>query len=109
MPSLLNTASVMICPHGGTVQPVSGDTRVSVGGANALRPSDTFSIIGCTFPPSGPPHPCVQVNWVVSAQRSKALGDFTLTESSVGLCVAADQAVQGTVLILGTQPRVSGV
>jgi hypothetical protein len=109
MPNLLNTASVMSCPHGGTVTPISSNTRVSVGGGNALRPSDTFVIVGCPFPPSGTPHPCVQVNWVVSAQRSKAVSDFTLTESSVGLCVAADQAVQGTVLILSTQPRVSGV
>lgn len=109
MPHLLNTGSVMSCPHGGAVQVISGNTRVSVEGASALRPSDSFMIVGCTFPPSGPPHPCVQVQWIVSAQRSKAMGDFTLTESSVGLCVAADQAVQGTVLILQTQPRVSGV
>ena len=35
-------------------------------------------------------------------------GDFTLTEESVGLCVAVDQAVQGTVLIVFTQPQVAG-
>jgi hypothetical protein len=51
----------------------------------------------------------VQVQWVQTALRSKAIGDFTLTEASVGLCVAPDQAPQGTVLIVSAQPQVSGV
>ena len=36
-------------------------------------------------------------------------GDFVLDEASVGLCVAGDQAPQGAVLILATQPQVSGL
>jgi hypothetical protein len=48
------------------------------------------------------------VQWVQPALRSQAIGDFTLTEASVGLCVAADQAVQGTVLIMFTQSQVAG-
>jgi hypothetical protein len=111
MPGLLNSSSVMMCPHGGSVQAISSNTRASVGGRFALRQSDSFVIAGCPFaiPPIGPPHPCVRVQWVQAATRSKALDDFTLTEASVGLCIAGDAAVQGTVLIVATQPRVLGV
>lgn len=109
MPALLNSASVMMCPHGGTVQAISGNTRTSVSGGFALRQSDTFLIAGCPFSTLAGPHPCVQVQWVQAAARSKAVSDFVLTEASVGLCVAPDQAVQGTVLITATQPQVQGV
>ncbi|SRR5260370_20028748 len=109
MPALLNTASVMMCPHGGTVQAISSNTRASAGGPFVLRATDTFIIAGCPFSTPAGPHPCVQVQWVQTAQRIKAVGDVTLTEASVGLCVAPDQAVQGTVLITATQSQVSGL
>ena len=109
MPALLNSASVMMCPHGGTVQAISSNTRARVGGGFALLQSDTFVIVGCPFSTPAGPHPCIQVQWVQTAARSRAIGAFTLTEASVGLCVAPDQAVQGTVLIVAAQPQVSGV
>ena len=109
MTGLLNVSSVMMCPHGGQVQAVTTNTRTKTGGDFALRQSDTFLIGGCPFVLGVVAHPCVQVQWVQPAARSQVLGDFTLTEASVGLCVAADQAVQGTVLILATQPQVSGL
>jgi hypothetical protein len=109
MPALLNTASVMMCPHGGTVQAMTSNTRAQGGGAFLLRASDTFIVTGCPFVLGLSPHPCVQVQWVQPAARSQATGDFTLTESSVGLCVAADQAAQGAALIVMTQPLVSGL
>jgi hypothetical protein len=108
MPALLNSASVMMCPHGGTVQAVTSNTRAQAAGGLLLRASDTFLIAGCSFMLGTAPHPCVQVQWVQPATGSKAVGDFTLTEASVGLCTAPDQAVQGTVLILVAQPRVAG-
>jgi hypothetical protein len=108
MPALLTSASMMMCPHGGTVIATPGSIRASAD-APVLRGSDTFTIVGCPFPPTGTPHPCVSVNWVFTAQRVKHGGDFVLTESSVGLCLAGDQAAQGTVLVLATQPQVSGL
>ena len=107
MPALLTSASTMMCPHGGTVMATPGSTQATAG-APILRGSDTFTIAGCTFPPSGPPHPCVSVNWMVTATRVKHGGDLVLNESSVGLCIAADQAPQGTVIIASTQAQVSG-
>ena len=108
MGQLLNTSSVMMCPHGGTVSVASSNTQAKAGGDFILRPSDTFTIAGCTLNVSGAPHPCVSVQWVVSGLRSKAAGDATLNTDSVGLCVAGDQAPQGTVLINSTQTQVSG-
>jgi hypothetical protein len=108
MGQLLNTSSVMMCPHGGTVSAVSSNTRAKAGGDFILRKSDTFTIAGCAFNISGSPHPCMTVQWLVSALRSKATGDFTLTSDSVGLCLAGDQAPQGSVMINSTQSKVSG-
>jgi hypothetical protein len=48
------------------------------------------------------------VQWVKSTLRCQAAGDFMLAQDSVGLCLAADQTPQGTVLIQSTQMRASG-
>jgi len=107
MSFLLTTSSVLMCPHGGTVTATSSNTRAKA--SNFLvRMSDTFTIAGCplTFGPT--PHPCVRVQWVKSTLRCQAGGDFLLNQDSVGLCLAADQAPQGTVLIQSTQMRVTG-
>jgi hypothetical protein len=109
MPGLLNSSTVMMCPHGGSVSAATSNTRVKAGGDFVLRSSDTFTIAGCPFTlPPATPHPCVQVQWSLPSQHSQAAGDFALTEQSVGLCVAADQAPQGTVQIVFTQPKVAG-
>jgi hypothetical protein len=108
MGGLLTDSSVLMCPHGGTVQVVTSDSRVQAASGFVLRSSDTFTIVGCPLNVSGAPHPCATVNWVVPSLRSKAVGDSTLTDASVGLCQAADQAVQGPVQIVVAQPRVTG-
>jgi len=109
MGGLLNTASMLMCPHGGTVSAVTSNTQVSAGGSPLVRASDTFIVAGCavTLPPAVP-SPCVTVQWVSPDSRSQAVGDFTLSEASVGLCLAATQAPQGTVIISNTQEQVTG-
>ena len=98
----------MMCPHGGTVTAITTNTKAKAGGDFILRSSDTFVIAGCPFVLGIVPHPCVQVQWVQPDTRSQVMSDFTLSEASLGLCVAPDQAVQGTVLVSFTQPQVSG-
>jgi hypothetical protein len=107
MSGFLTTASVMMCPHGGTVQAVTTNSKVKAGGAPVLRSTDTFIIAGCPFLIVLVPHPCVTVQWVQPAARSK-ISDPTLTLASIGLCQAADQAPQGTVIIASTQPSATG-
>ena len=108
MASLLNTSSMLMCPHGGTVSIVSANTRVKVGGDFAATSNDSFLIAGCPLNIGGNLHPCVMVRWVQPDVRSTVLASPTLSEGSIGLCVAADQAVQGTVQVVVTQDRVSG-
>lgn len=109
MGKLLTVSSVLQCPHGGMVSATCSNTRARAGGDYILRVSDTFTIAGCAFTlPGGVPHPCVTVQWVVTALRSTVMQDKVLTSDSVGLCQAADQAPQGPVLISSTQPRVDG-
>jgi hypothetical protein len=108
MPALLTSASSMMCPHGGTVMATPGSTRAKAG-APILCGSDSFTIVGCGFAPGGTPHPCVSVTWVSTATRVKHGGNLVLHQSSVGLCVAGDQAPQGSVLINSTQTQVGGL
>ena len=108
MPALLTTASTMMCPHGGTVTGIPGQSQTTAG-APVLRGSDTFMVAGCAFNIAGVPNPCVSVQWMETATRVKAGGDFVLNEASVGMCLAATQAPQGTALITNTQPLVVGL
>ncbi|MCC6393693.1 MAG: hypothetical protein IT167_24055 [Bryobacterales bacterium] len=108
MAALLNASSQLMCPHGGQVDIITSNTKSKADGAFLVRSADTFTITGCPFAVGPTPHPCVQVNWVLPAAQSKSVQAFHLTEQSVGLCVAADQAVQGTVMVVNTQRKVSG-
>jgi hypothetical protein len=108
MAALLTVSSTMMCPHGGTVTAVPGQSQV-VADSPVLRVSDTCTIAGCSFNISGVPNPCVTVQWTLGASKVQAGGDFVLNESSMGLCLAATQAPQGSVLIVATQSVVSGL
>jgi hypothetical protein len=108
MPGFLTASSVMMCPHGGTVQSTPANPNIQAGGAPMLTASDTFVIAGCPFVVGTAPHPCVSIQWVQPALRSTLSGNPTLTEASLGLCVAADQSPQGPVMISSTQPNVTG-
>jgi hypothetical protein len=110
MPELLGEGSQLKCPHGGTVSVTSSNTKSKANGEAILRSSDTFKISGCSFslPPPVGPHPCLQVKWVQTSAKSKAGGDSTLTKGSTGMCVAGDQAVQGTVMISSAQSKAGG-
>jgi hypothetical protein len=108
MPALLTTASTLMCPHGGTITAIPGQSQV-IADAPVLRSSDTFIVAGCPFVIGVVPSPCVSVQWVQAATRVQAGGDFVLNEASVGLCLAATQAPQGAALVIQTQPRGAGL
>ena len=108
MGQLLTTATTMMCPHGGTVTATAGSQKANAG-APVLVQSDTCAIAGCPLNISGAPSPCVTVRWVTAAVRATHGGTPALTTDSVGLCLAATQAPQGTVLIVNTQPRASAL
>jgi hypothetical protein len=109
MGDFLTLASVLTCPHGGTVVATPASDRVSFGGDPAAVATGTFQIVGCPFPPTGTPHPCVTVDWTDPARHSAAGGGQTLTTDSTGDCLAGDQAIQGQVVIQATQTRAGGL
>lgn len=108
MGELLTSASTLMCPHGGMVTAVPASANTTLGGDPIVLATDTFTIAGCPFSP-GSPHPCVLVQWQLSALRSTSGRHATLTTESVGMCLAADGAVQGTVVIQATQNPVAGL
>ncbi|MDQ1720917.1 MAG: hypothetical protein QOI26_651 [Pseudonocardiales bacterium] len=109
MGAYLTTSSTLQCPHGGMVSAVPANSKVSLGGSPIVLSSDTFIIGGCAFNVAGAPHPCLQVQWIVTALSGTADGSQPLTTDSAGLCKAADGAVQGPVTISATQAKVSGL
>ena len=110
MGALLNTSSTLMCPHGGSVSITSSNSVAKADGAYIARGSDTFTISGCAFTlPNGSPHPCVRVQWQVTAMKHKAAGQLCLTSDSTGLCLAADSVPQGPVQISNTQRKVEGL
>lgn len=110
--ALLTTASSLQCPHGGTVSIVSSNTQTMGDGAPLALATDTFAISGCPFQiPVGAgtvPHPCVRVQWTQPNVKAMVSGSPTLSQDSVGLCLAADQVAQGPVSVVRTQTKASG-
>jgi len=105
----LNVNSTLMCPHGGTVQVITANTRVKGGGFFAALATDTFTISGCPYqiPAVVPiPSPCILVQWIVPDARNRANGNFTLSQSSTGLCMSATGIPQGTVMVVNTQSQV---
>lgn len=107
----LNVSSTLQCPHGGSVQIITANTKVKVDGAFAALASDQFLISGCPFQiPVGVgtiPSPCLTVRWVLTDLRAKVNSTATLSKSSIGLCNNAQQAPQGLVIISNTQTKVT--
>jgi hypothetical protein len=109
MGELLSASATLMCPHGGTVTAVPSSTSVTLGGDPIVLATDTFTVAGCAFTlPPAVPSPCMLVQWQSPALKCTSDGTPLLTTDSVGMCMAATGAVQGTVLIQSTQTKASG-
>ena len=106
---LLQIGATAMCPHGGQVSGIPSNPRVLVGGQSVAVLADQFLVAGCAFNISGAPHPCVRVQWTVPATRVLVMGQPALLQTSVGLCLAPDQAPQGPAIVAVNQPRVVGM
>jgi hypothetical protein len=103
-----HVGAVAQCPHGGPITFVPSAPRVLVSGMPVATMPDATAVAGCAFNVSGSPHPCVRVQWTMPAVRVKSNTVPLVLQTSVGLCLAADQAPQGPPIISTTQPRVLG-
>ncbi len=83
MANLLNSSSIMMCPHGGMVNAVSANTPVQAAAGPVLRSTDTFIIAGCPFVLAAVPHPCISVNWVKPDTRRQAMGEVNVRDGAL--------------------------
>ena len=104
--SVLTSAAVLNCGHGGTITAVPTQTRVFASKVPVLTVSDPFVPVGCGFY-SGAYSPCTSIRWLVPSLRCKVDGKSVVTSGSSGLCIGPTQAPQGTPSTVSVQPRVS--
>lgn len=106
----LNTASVGMCPHGGSTSISPGSARVKVAGQPVATMADTYTLSGCPFQvPVGAgtkPQPCTTIQWMVPAVRVKAGGNYLILQNSTGLCLSAEQIPGGPPNFTVVQARV---
>ena len=106
---LFHVGATAMCPHAGPVQTISSNTRVLVSGMPVATMADTFLVAGCAFTvPPGKPQPCVKVQWLVPATRVLVNGQPPILQTSVGLCLSAEQIPQGPPTVVVNQTRVIG-
>ena len=109
MPGFLyHVGVVAMCPHAGQVTAISSNTRVLVSGQPVATAADNYLIAGCAFNVSSAPHPCVTVRWLAPAARVKVNGQPAILQTSPGMTLAADQAPQGSPVVVSGQVRVRG-
>ena len=105
---ILTTASTVMCPHGGVAQLVTTNTDAMIDAAPALIQTDVHLIVGCTFTPVAY-SPCVSIRWVSAATQISVRDVPVLLQSSVGLCLNAAQAPQGTAIVVQVQQKAKGI
>jgi hypothetical protein len=107
MPGYILDAGVTItCPHGGQASVIPRASRTLLAGKPPLLVDDVTTIAGCPLNVSGAPSPCLSVQWVMPATRVSVESSPVLLSSSVGMCVNAARAPQGTALVTGFQTKV---
>lgn len=106
---LMHTGATLTCTHAAPVTVSTTSARVRVSGQPVATASDSFTVTGCPFNVSGAAQPCVKINWIRPAARVFIDGKPAVLQTSTGVCVAANQAVQGPPQVITTQPRVKGM
>lgn len=106
---ILTTASTILCPHGGSAVLFTSNTIARIQGAPALLLTDLHPVAGCPFVAGTVPSPCVLIRWVVGATQTNVNGIPVLLQNSVGLCLNAAQAPQGTAIVAQVQPVATGL
>jgi hypothetical protein len=82
--------------------------RVFVGGTPVATLADKDVVAGCPLNVSGSAQTWLRVLWLAGAVRVTSNLLPLVLRTSVGLCLAGDQAPQGPPIVGATQPRVLG-
>lgn len=103
---LLHVGAVVTCSHAGQATPTVPNPRVTVSGQPTVLVTSPYAVAGCALPPPpGGNGPCVTAQFVTSALRITSNGQPLLLMDSQALCVPTGQPL----LVVGTQPRVTGM
>jgi hypothetical protein len=105
---ILTTTSTVMCPHGGMAQLITSNTEALVDGAPMLLQTDVHPIVGCPFTPVTY-SPCVAIRWVTAATQVSVHNVPVLLQTSIGLCLNAAQAPQGTAIVVQVQQKAKGI
>jgi hypothetical protein len=105
---ILTTTSTVVCPHGGMALLTTSNTEALVDGSPMLLQIDVHPIIGCPFTPVAY-SPCVSIRWVTAAVQTNVRGVPVLLQNSIGLCLSAVQAPQGTAIVVQVQQKAKGI
>ena len=105
---ILTTTSTVMCPHGGMAQLLTTNTEALIDGAPALLQSDVHPVVGCAFTPVAY-SPCVSIRWVTAATQTSVRSVPVLLQTSIGLCLNAAQAPQGTAIVVQVQQKAKGI
>ena len=105
---ILTTTSTVMCPHGGMAQLLTTNTDALIDGAPALLQTDVHPVVGCTFTPVAY-SPCVSIHWLTAATQTSIRGVPVLLQTSVGLCLNAAQAPQGSAIVVQVQQKAKGI
>jgi hypothetical protein len=104
---ILTSASTVMCPHGGQALLLTTNTVALIDGSPALLQTDVHPIVGCPFTPVAY-SPCLTIRWITAATQTLVQQVPVLLQSSVGLCVNAAQAPQGTAIVVQVQQKAKG-
>lgn len=100
---LLNTNSVILCPHGGLVTHIPTTfTSYRIEGRRPMLLTDEYMVQGCPGA-GGPMGGCFRVQWVTGSTMLMVKGIPVLTQSSVGLCQTSGGIAAGPAIIASTQ------
>jgi hypothetical protein len=89
VPTVLTSASTLVCPHQGTIQLIATQTKLKVGSDAVLVVGDLEGkvISGCTVTPSPSTKPCLTVTSMIlgAAVKLTADGKPVLLDTATGL------------------------
>lgn len=104
---LLHVSYGGTCFHAAPVTVSPGSPRVKLSGQPLATVADSFVVTGCVWVTNAN-HPCVKIQWLQPSARIRSSGNPVILADSTGQCLAADQAPQGTPVVIATQVRARG-
>jgi hypothetical protein len=109
----LTIGSSLACFHQAPATIAPTPRPVTILGQPVATPLEQIGVIGCPFPPGGPPSPCVTIKWTgLSTKVSVQAQPLLLmpppnTGAGPGACIGP--APQGVPTVKANQPKVSAL